>query len=304
MHNPRHIRPNRLLRGLGLLFCLLLSLANTQAFADSNITCSGFGTGNTIDLGNLQPNEQFQQTLSATCQTLRIFPYGASLGQFQYNQAGKMDTLIVYHIGSGKHVPLQTAGTVGPVCLPSACVRLNAGADVSYNVLVAGQTGSAFGNYSILLGLNYTMIGAVTNASDLQTVTIKYTVGQPGCTMLTDSTLILPFGTLSSNELATSQQTAYILLECPSAAKVSATLSSGQSTTGTAGTSTTSLPQLLMVATWADTNTPVDFNTARTLDFRAGHNVISVGFRPKLASPGATPSGIFVTKYTLNISYP
>lgn len=305
MHDPRRKRPNRILSGLGLLFCLYLSLAGPQAFADSNIMCGG-GTGavsKTVEFGNLPPNQQFQLGMSANCQTLKVFPSGVSLGQFQYNLQGKMDTLIVFHGASAKQVPLQIAGTVGPVCLPSACVRLNAGADVSYAVTIAGNSGSVFGNYSVLVALNYTMIGAVINSGDFQTLTINYSVGQPGCSIISDSSLYLPFGTLSSNDFATSQQIAYAVLDCPTATKVSATLTSGQSTTGAAGTSTTSLPELLMLATWADTNTPVEFNIARKIDFTAGVNAIPVGFRPQLAFPGATPSGSFVSQYTLNITY-
>jgi len=307
MHNPRHTKPNKLLFGLGLLLCLLLSLGSGQVLADGNITCSGPGTGGTaelIDLGNLQPGEQFKRDISANCYTLKIFPYGVSIGQFQSSTQGSLTEVTVVHKGSNKIIPLLEPGAAGTVCLPTTCTRLIAHTDISYSVTVEGKARSDYGSYYVMLYLNYTMHGAVANNGTLQKVTFKYTVGQPSCTLLSDSILALSFGTLDSNEIASSQQIADVVLDCPSYSSVTATLlSSAQGITGAAGVSKTSLPELLMATTWADTNTPVNFDTPRTFVLYPGVNAIRVGFRPRLLTANSKPTGKFQTQYTLNISY-
>ena len=256
-----------------------------------------------IDLGNLQPGEQVQRNISASCVTNKIFPYGASIGQFSAYTEGKAAPFLLVHTGSGKLIPLQAAGTVGPVCLPSTCTRLSMYADVSYYITLALVAGSEFGQYTAMLLLNYTMIGATANSGELQHMRIRYTVGQPSCSLISGSYLNLPFGTLSSHDFSTSQQIADINFNCPSNTRVTATLSSVQRTTGAAGISTTSLPELLMVATWADNNTPVNFDTPRIIGLTSGVSAIRIGFRPKLLSPNSTPAGQFYAQYTLNISY-
>lgn len=307
MHNPRHTKPNKLLFGLGLLLCLLLSLGSGQVLADDNITCQGPGTGGTaevIDLGNLQPGEQMKWEISAGCTTLKVFPYGVSIGQFQSSSEGSLTELTVVHKDSQKIIPLLSPGTAGTVCLPSTCTRLNAQNYIPYNAIVTGKAKSAYGSYYIMLYLHYTMLGAVANNGLLQELTFKYTVGQPGCTLLSESILALSFGTLDTNEMTSSQQIADIALDCPSYSSVTATLlSSGQDTTGAAGVSKTSLPELLMATTWADTNSPVDFGTPRSFGLYPGVNAIRVRFSPRLLTANSKPTGRFQTQYTLNISY-
>ncbi|KMM80484.1 hypothetical protein [Pseudomonas deceptionensis] len=307
MHNQRQKKPNRLLFGFGLLFFLILSIACPQAFAiEGSMECRGLGTGsatNFTNLGNLQPNESFRVSMSANCTAVRTFASGASLGQFNRYLVGSADDVAIFHTNSQKIVPLQQPGYVGPVCLPLTCTRLTAGTPFIYEVLVIGRTGSGFGRYELAVLLNTTMIGSPTYNEHLQSFDITYTVAKPGCKMVTNSTLDLPFGTLSSNDFATSQQIANITMNCPDASQVTASLSPTQSSTGAAGTSYTTLPQLLMVATWADYNSAVNFNVPRTFAFTAGTNTISLGFRPKLISPDATPSGNFSSQYTLNITY-
>lgn len=311
MHNPRHKRPNRLLRGLGLLFCLLLSLASTQAFAvtEGNMKCTGTGSRpgapHAPQIGPLQPDEQFRVTLELSCQVLRTFAKGASLGNAQYYYQGNAPKLNVIHItgGTGVTIPEQDAGVPGVVCIPFSCTRLNVGEVYFFYVVILGQAGKAAGKYAATMMLNTTMIGSPGYGDYIQATLMEYTVIQPSCSMSSASTQNLSFGTLSSNDFATSQQIADIRLNCPVATRVTASLSSGQSSTGADGTSSTTLPQLLMVTTWADTNTPVTFNSPRTFGLATGNNSIRLGFRPKLIAPNVTPSGAFSSQYTLNITY-
>lgn len=307
MHESRKKKPSKLLFGLGLMSCLCLSFASPQALGvEGSMECRGLGTGgatNFIDLGNLQPKENFRVSMSANCMALRTFASGASMGQFNRYLRGSADDVVFFHTNSQKMIPLQEPGSVGPVCLPLTCTRLAVGTPFIYEVLVIGSAGTAFGSYDLAATLNTTMIGAPTYNEGIQSFYIQYTVAKPGCKMVTNSTLDLPFGTLSSNDFATSQQIADITMNCPGASQVTASLSPTQSSTGAAGTSYTTLSQLLMVATWADYNSAVNFNVPRTFAFTAGTNTIRLGFRPKLISPDATPSGNFSSQYTLNITY-
>lgn len=308
MHNPRYTKPTRLLTGLGLLVCLLLSLGSGRVLAlDRNITCTGPGTGTgipqVIELGEVQPNLSSTFTLTANCQTHRIFANGASLGYFQNNFGGSTAKIIASLKANGQSLPLIPPGTVGSVCVPNECIRLAAYFKFEYDVEFNLNHGSIYGSHSTIVGLHAAMIGTPENYDTIQTAFVTYTVVQPPCFMGTSNTLNLPFGTLNSSDFATSQQIADISINCYGSAQVTASLSPEQSATGAAGTSATSLPQLLMVATWADTNTPVTFNTPRTLALKLGRNSVRLGFRPKLASPDATPTGNFSSQYTLNITY-
>lgn len=311
MHNPWHKRPNRLLSGLALLFCLYLSLASPQVLAvtEGNMKCTGpgspIGTPYTPQIGPLKPNENFKIVIESTCQVLRTFAYGASLGHTQYYHQGIAPKLNVMSLngGTGFTVPEQDAGVPGVLCFPFSCTRLNVGEVFTNYFIILGQAGSTAGEYIATVMLNDTMLGSPGYGDYIQVTLIKYTVNQPSCSMDSTRTQNLSFGTLNSNDFATSQQIANITINCANATQVTASLSTGQTSTGTDGTSSTTLPQLLMVATWADTNTPVIFNTARTFGFTAGSNTISLGFRPKLISPKVTPSGTFSSQYTLNITY-
>jgi len=71
---------------------------------------------------------------------------------------------------------------------------------------------------------------------------------------------------------------------------------------GSPGVSATTLAGLSMVATWADNNTAVTFNSPRTLALTTGANNIRLGFRPRL-NTSVSPSGNFSSQYTLNITY-
>lgn len=309
MHNPRHIKPTRLLTGLGLLVCLLLSLGSTRALAiDGNIKCTGPGTGgatNFTNIGPFQPGEQFKFSMIANCYVVRTFASGASLGHFQRYLKGTAESVQLFHTGSQKMVPLQDQGIVGPVCLPQTCVRLAADTVFQYEVIVVGTAGQYYGDYELALLLNDTMIGSPTYNDTLQQFYVQYSVAKPTCTLISGSNLNLPFGTLSSSDFATSQQIADIKINCPGATKATASLSSPQSspTGGKDGSTYTTLPQLLMIATWADTNSIVDFTQSRTFAFSEGVNTVSLGFRPKLVSPDVTPTGNFSSQYTLNITY-
>lgn len=309
MHSSWHTKPNKLLTGLGLLVCLLLSVGSAQVMAiDGNIKCTGPGTGgvtNFTNIGPFQPGENFKFSMTANCYVVRTFASGASLGQFHRYLAGIADDLVLFHVGSQKIVPLQEAGLVGPVCLPKTCVRLDVGTVFQYEVIVAGKAGQNYGNYDIALLLNDTMIGSPTYNDILQQFYVQYSVAKPTCTLISGSNLNLPFGTLSSNDFASSQQIADIKINCPGATKATASLSSTQSSPagGVDGITYTTLPQLLMVTTWADTKTAVNFNAPRTFAFSTGINTVSLGFRPKLVSPDATPSGNFSSNFTLNITY-
>lgn len=309
MHNPRHTKPNKLLSGLGLLTCLLSSLGSGQVLAiEGNMQCTGPGTNGTtsfVELGTLQPNQAFQVAISANCKALRTFSYGASFGHLQRYLTGNADKVQLTYLNGMRPVPEQAPGVTGYVCLPKSCEKLVVGTEFQYQVVVSGEAGTAYDSYHLFLTLNTTMIGATNYNEILQSIYYTYTVAKPTCTMVSNSNQSLPFGALSSNDFATSQQIADIKIYCPGSTQATASLSSPQSspTGGTDGSTYTTLPQLLMIATWADTNTIVNFTQPRTFTFSAGLNTVSLGFRPKLVSPSATPSGNFASQYTLNITY-
>lgn len=285
---------------------VMLSFASQQAFAlfENNMSCTVTGNKDLVNLGSIAPGETFDVLMTANCRVLRTFPVGASLGHTQQYHMGKADKLSVLHANSGDYIPQQDAGVPGTVCVPSSCMRLNAGTTFSYIVLVTGKAGSASGMYLASVVLNDTSIGGWQAYGDyLQSITIQYTVTQPACSLGSAKTMNLSFGTLNSSDFATNQQVANVTMNCIKDTQVTATLVPTQAAiSGSTGVSATTLAGLSMAATWADNDTAVTFSSPRSLTLKTGANTIGVGFRPRL-NTSTSPTGSFSSQYTLNITY-
>lgn len=295
-----------LLKGSLLLLCMLLSLASPQAFAliENNLACTATGTTGIIDLGDISPSTNYTANMTANCRVTRWYPYGASLQHTQFYNKGKGSKVQVLHVNSGLMVPENPIGTASGTCMPSSCVQLFVGNTFSYNVMLLGTAPVTPGDYMVSVSLTDTSIRGYEGYGDyLQIVILSFRVTQPACSMGSAKTLNLPFGTLSSNDFATSQQIANITMNCTRGTQATATLVPTQSAvSGSPGVSATTLAGLSMAATWADNNTAVTFNSPRTLPLVTGANTISLGFRPRL-NTSVSPTGSFSSQYTLNITY-
>ena len=295
-----------LFKGSLLLLCMLLSLVSQQAFAliQNNLACTATGTTGIIQLGDLAPSTNYTANMTANCRVTRWYPYGASLQHSQFYNSGRGSKVQVFHTNSGLMVPELPIGTASSTCMPSSCVQLFVGNTFSYNVLLLGTAPVTPGNYMLSVSLTDTSIrGYETYGDYLQTVILSFRVIQPACSMGSAKTLNLPFGTLSSNDFASSQQIANVTMNCTRGTQATATLVPTQAAiSGSPGVSATSLAGLSMAATWADNNTAVTFNSPRTLALTTGTNNIRLGFRPRL-NTSVSPTGNFSSQYTLNITY-
>ncbi|MFJ4118949.1 fimbrial protein [Pseudomonas psychrophila] len=295
-----------LFKGSLLLLCMLLSLVSQQAFAliQNNLACTATGTTGIIQLGDLAPSTNYTANMTANCRVTRWYPYGASLQHSQFYNSGRGSKVQVFHTNSGLMVPELPIGTASSTCMPSSCVQLFVGNTFSYNVLLLGTAPVTPGNYMLSVSLTDTSIRGYEAYGDyLQTVILSFRVIQPACSMGSAKTLNLPFGTLSSNDFASSQQIANVTMNCTRGTQATATLVPTQAAiSGSPGVSATTLAGLSMAATWADNNTAVTFNSPRTLPLTTGTNTIRLGFRPRL-NTSVSPTGNFSSQYTLNITY-
>jgi len=155
---------------------------------------------------------------------------------------------------------------------------------------------------------NVKLLAGSTNTSqtfgqNIRDIYISYTVSSPPCRLDSARNMTLEFQTLNSNDFASAQQYANILLSCTTPTQVTASLNPVQNPiAGLQGVSATSLEGLNMATTWADSNAAVIFGYPRSMSLRKGDNTISLGFKPKLNS-SASPTGYFSSQYTLNIVY-
>lgn len=303
--NVKSSRPG-LVKVCLLLLCLLLGLVSQQAFAliENNLACTPTGTTGIIQLGDLAPSTSYTANMTANCRVTRWYPYGSSLQHSQFYNQGRGSKVQVFHTNSGLMVPELPIGTATTTCMPWSCVQLYVGNTFSYNVLLYGTAPVTPGNYMVSVSLTDTSIRGYEAYGDyLQTVILSFRVIQPACSMGSAKTLNLPFGTLSSNDFASSQQIANITMNCTRGTQATATLVPTQAAiSGSPGVSATTLAGLSMAATWADTNTAVSFNSPRTLALTNGSNNIRLGFRPRL-NTSVSPTGNFYSQYTLNITY-
>lgn len=308
MNNPivQPLRP-RWVKGCLFLLTLLLMFASQQAFAliENNLSCTPTGTTGIIDLGDMPPGQAFTANMTANCRVTRWYPYGASLQHSQSYMQGSGSKLQVFHTNSGLPIPEQPIGTASGVCMPSSCVQLYVGNTFSYNVILFGTASTTPGIYRVSVTLTDTSIRGYEAYGDyLQTVNVRYRVVQPACALGSAKTMNLSFGTLNSNDFATTQQVANVTMNCIRGTQVTASLVPTQAAiSGSAGVSATTLAGLSMAATWADNGTAVTFNSPRTLTLSTGANTIGVGFRPRL-NTSVSPTGNFTSQYTLNITYP
>jgi hypothetical protein len=308
MHNstakPQHLN---WVKASLLLLCVSFSLASGQAFAvvENNLTCSAMGNTGIVHIGSVTPGQTIQTSLTANCRVTRAFPGGASLSQNQFYNTGAADgpKFYAFHLNSGRGVPEGTIGTPSSACMPSSCVRLAVGTTFPYEVVVGGPAPQKPGYYVVSVNLYATSVSQPAYGDYLQAIVMDYTVEQPACTMSSANTLNLAFGTLSSSDFANAQQVANVTLNCTRGTQATATLVPTQSAvSGSPGVSATTLAGLSMVATWADDNSAVTFNSPRTLALTAGTNNVSLGFQPRL-NDSVSPTGSFSSQYTLNITY-
>lgn len=312
MHNSTNLLPgSRRIKRCLLLLGLLLGLGCQQAFAliENNLACTPTGTTGVVNLGDLAPGQYFETRMTGSCRVTRNFPYGSSLQHTQV-WTGTIDTgwPIYAWSDAGGVVPEQPWGVASTTCMSpngNVCQRLPVGTIVPYSVLYYMPYGVKNpGNYSITFNLTSTSIKGYEGYVDkIQTLTLKFRIINPACTMSSNSALNLPFGTLNSNDFATSQQLANVTLNCTRGTQATATLVPTQSAvSGSPGVSATTLAGLSMAATWADNNSAVTFNSPRTLNLTTGANTIRLGFRPRL-NTSVSPTGSFTSQYTLNINY-
>lgn len=288
-----------------LLLCLSFSLASEQVFAviDGNVACTVTSGSSSINLGTVAPLQPIRVTMTATCRVTRAFPSGASLSYTQLNAVGNGSKFYVYHEDSGMGVPEGPIGTTSYACMPTRCVPLTVGTTFTYRVTAAAPAPRAPGYYVVALNLFVTSLFYENYGDYPQAFTMSYAVTQPPCTVSSGNTLNLPFGTLSSNDFASAQQIANVALNCTKGTQATATLVPTQSAvSGSPGVSATTLAGLSMVATWADDDSAVTFNSPRTLSLTSGTNNVRLGFRPRLNN-GVSPTGSFSSQYTLNITY-
>ncbi|AZE95468.1 Peptide synthetase [Pseudomonas orientalis] len=298
------------MKGLGwlsawrLLLCLLCALISHQALADvsatGNIDCSG-STGNNelMDFGVLAPSQPFQYEVSGRCKTMTMWPGGDffSVAQTWYQHTGPQ--LKVVETTRNTDIVDDSSAT-GPCFL---CRLAAVGTAFDFTFSITGVTGTLPGIY--VARVQFFARSSVWPYKDsLPGTTLLYTIAQPVCSLGSAADLSLLFGTLSSNDFATTQRIAEISLNCPDAVQVDATLVPTQSVvSGSAGVSATTLEGLSMAVTWADNSTAVAFNSPRTFSLSKGSNLIRLGLRPQL-NAGASPTGAFSSQYTLNITYP
>ena len=300
------------IKGSLLLLCLLFGLTCQQAFAltENNLSCTASGTTGVIDVGDVAPLGSFEIKMTGSCKVTRNFPYGASLSHTQtFTQyPGVMPWEMYGWTASGIQVYNQPWGIASAACLPTTgteCKPLPVGTVVPYEVrYFEAYAPVTPGNYSVTIAMTSTSIkGFETYVDKIQTLILKYRIISPACSMGSSNTLSLPFGTLNSNDFATSQQIANVTLNCTRGTQATASLAPTQTAvSGSPGVSATTLAGLSMAATWADNNTAVTFNSPRTLTLTTGANTIRLGFRPRL-NTSISPTGSFTSQYTLNINY-
>lgn len=300
------VRRSFLLLGLGCSLCCQQAFAIVQ----NNLACTPTGNTGVVNLGDLAPGQYFETRMTGSCRVTRWFPYGSSLQHTQvWNETIDTGLPIYAWSGNGGVVPEQPWGIASNTCISpnGTCEGMKVGTIAPYNVLFYMPGGvRRYGNYSITFSLTSTSIkGYEAYVDKIQTLTLKFRIISPACTMGSSNTQNLNFGTLNSNGFQTSQQVANVTLNCTRGTQATATLVPTQSAvSGRPGVSATTLAGLSMAATWADTNTAVTFNSPRTLNLTTGANAIRLGFRPSLnSSSSISPTGNFTSQYTLNINY-
>ncbi|MBV4484735.1 hypothetical protein HU727_003945 [Pseudomonas sp. SWRI153] len=196
--------------------------------------------------------------------------------------------------GMGDGVPL-------PVASP-----IKAGSKFSYIYIITGTAGPASFSgvpYRIKLNMQANSATGRYTRTSFHNLTLSYKVVVPTCSLGSAKNLSLAFGTLTSQDFATSQLTAEISLNCSNASQVDATLVPTQAAlSDSMGVSATTLDGLSMAATWVDNGSAVAFNSPRTIALSKGDNLIRLGFRPRLNTPDS-PAGEFSSQYTLNLTY-
>lgn len=292
------------LSGLRILLYLVCALISPQALAEvsptGNLNCSvNTVNNNLMDFGVLAPSLPFHYEVSGRCTTVTVWPGGDffSNAQTWYPLEGPQLTVIET---TRNKVVVDDSVSTGPcfLCGPAAV-----GSAFDFTFSITGVTGTLPGVYVARVQL-FARSNVWPYKDPITTAVIAYTIAQPVCSLGSAADLSLLFGTLSSNDFATSQRVAEISLSCPEAVQVKATLVPTQSAvSGSAGVSATTLEGLSMAVTWADNGTAVAFNSPRAFSLSKGSNLIRLGLRPQL-NAGASPTGAFSSQYTLNITYP
>lgn len=246
----------------------------------------------------------FEVNVSGNCSVALDIPHGLSLTYTQSDNIGSTPKVSVTEVNSGLKLSEQAGPNPRGPCLPRSCIPLTVGSSINYSILVNGVTPNLPGRYM----RNVKLLAGSTNTSqtfgqNIRDIYISYTVSSPPCRLDSARNMTLEFQTLNSNDFASAQQYANILLSCTTPTQVTASLNPVQNPiAGLQGVSATSLEGLNMATTWADSNAAVIFGYPRSMSLRKGDNTISLGFKPKLNS-SASPTGYFSSQYTLNIVY-
>lgn len=290
------------LRKLVLIAMLCTAAPSTYA-AGEILECNYEGTDG-YGLGTLEPSQDFDLTINGSCSVAINIPYGVSFTYSKFDNIGITPKVAVKHIESGLQISQQAGPNPNGPCLPSSCMPLAVGTALSYGVSIKGKAPTVTGRYMTNIRI---LVGSINTSQvygqKLRDLYISYTVSKPSCTLISARDMNVSFGTISSNNFASTQQYANVQISCPNATQITASLTPvQQAIEGQQGVSATTLQGLSIATTWADANAAVIFGYPRSMSLKAGNNLISLGFRPVLQS-SISPTGAFTSQYTLNVVY-
>lgn len=284
------------------LFWILCCLGSGHAYADgTSLLCSSMGGGEVVDLGTLLPGQEINLTIMSSCRVLKAVSTVLTFKQVYTEGTGPV--MSVFYTNNSRPVPQDNTGP-STACNPASCSgNMTVDATALYYATIKGVADITPGPHTFYIALISNVVG-VADTTTVGVVNATYQIAKPSCIMGSLSALALPFGTLNSDNVASSQKIAQIDLFCSDALKPYLVMRPAQGVVGgSVGVANTTLSGLSMVTTWADDNTPFDFNGAHLTPLKKGMNYIRLAFWPRVTA-GEFPAGKFSGQYTLSIYYP
>lgn len=284
------------------LFWILCSLGGGHAYADgTSLLCNPMGKAGVVELGTLQPMQEINLSIMASCQVLKAVSTVLTFKQVYTEGTGPV--MSVFFMNNSRPVPQDGAGP-STACNPASCSgNMTVGATALYYATIKGVADTTPGPHTVYIALISNTVG-VADTTTIGVVTATYKIAQPSCIMGSLPTLSLSFGTLNNDNVASSKKVAQVDLFCTDALKPYLVMRPAQGVVGgSVGVAKTTLSGLSMVTTWADDNTPFDFNGAHLTPLKKGMNYIRLAFLPRVTA-GEFPAGKFSGQYTLSIYYP
>jgi len=287
-----------------LLAGLLCGMSfQVQALTDGNFTSCTIG-GPQYDTYDFTAGEEFEVTVSGRCTASRAFSRGFhETLEITYLSGGDYARLSGIDSFTNTVIPQLPLGNSISNCLGNFCRPITVGMFIPYQFSIRGTAPKTPGKRRALIKLGVTAIGSPLYAEWIREFNLTYDVKAASCSLSSPNAVNLNFGTISSVDLDNASQSTTVLLNCPSTLRADVTLTPSRTIIGPDyGTSETSLAGLNMRAFWADTGNPVRLNSTRPMQLSAGSNSLGLSFRPQLEK-GKSPSGAFLSQYTLTISY-